>query len=1765
MKKLNTRLLSAILAVVLFLSCCPVVSLASGGFMIAYEGKKVTEITVDKHEKITVTAERVPEGTLQWQIKIPGTNQWVDIQGQTGSELGLSYAVVGSLLEGNSALVRCAAISGGKEAAHTAQLQVTITEKVQEQPVVQIPILPVVTQPVEEPTEAPTEAPTEVPTEEPTEEPTETPTETPTEAPTEAPTEEPTEAATEAPTEEPTEAPTEAATEAPTETPTEVVVEVPTEAPAEVPTETPTEVVVAEPTEAPAEVVEEVPTEAPAEVVEEVPTEAPAEVVVEVPTEAPAEVVVEVPTEAPAEAVVEEPTEAPAEITVEEVPAEEVTETEAPAETKPVQAAQTSVSTKKKTAAKAQTKSNEGLNLVSITIQYIYLESDGTPAEGFNWPDYVANSQSGEPYHTTVYLKSIPGFEAVLAEDYDGVSMSDDGKTVVFSLDSVTESKVYTVCYREIPVPYHVRRFLQNVTNDLYTENFDFADEVFEGYPGQQPDTSRVYKEDVYRGFTPLFYQPDSIAADGSTVFEIYYDRNYYLINFDLNGGYGVNPIYARYGTNISVSTPTRPGYIFAGWKLIQEGNTAIAASPVITKLTGSVPLVNRTYQAQWETAKAGYSVEYWLVDDQDTADTSDDTRRFLGSRREQADSGTIVSGTHDLEAKNGWFCVGDDGSHEHDEEHCRVNTTNLRYMIPAGADENVMVAGDGSTAVNVYYRYKEYELIFYYARTQGGTDSNGDGVKDTGFTSVQTMGGSSYYFGTLGSNTADDATLLKNVGDWGAVTALPGLKRNQNAYKKGALAVDNGWDYHYISFKARYGDDISNLWPCDVIEPATRVSVSGQSWNNTSAVVSAWNGEYRVKYTRDEPDGNQTIKGLYQRLDEMLLIDTSAGWADESQVSFLCFWENGANVGWSVPELYVYNIWLPCLENDPNNAPTISADSDQKKETKQLYTNVDGDWKYIWYYLDRSYQTCDNSTISEQTEPGLTGYKYRETEWGAIFISRASKSDTTYTGDGGGKYYSGSQDVQSNGWWVKQVLTPTLQTDGRYLLTSADYDAGKYGDDVNPGVYREAYFRDFYYDSVSPRLFYKNHGENMGSGLGAEVPYGTKLTKYGNYFTPETMQNNFYPKNLEPNAYVFDGWYTSDSFQPEARMNWNTTMPDGNITVYAYWKPKNYDVRFYLDYEAYQQRSITGSGATDDPQTPEGSEVWYFKEDVSHGQIMDNLDYSKVTPSKDDYVFVRWVYEDEAGNKHSFEPTQMPVRQNLDLYAEWRSSEVSSYLVRYVKGEEVDGKVVPVTDAAGNQIELATPSTGHAVVSTTKTVQALTKNKLDKLTEAEKDQAWFPHTGSHSILMKPNSDDNVFTFMYVTKTEAKYTVHYRDEETGQEVAPSQEFTTKNAEETIWFRYVEGYVPDTLYKRLVLSANDDDNVLIFYYTKGATNEALYQVTHLLQTTDGTGYEVYRTDSHTALVGEGVIGEPLTIPGAEFDWVKSGAVKVDGKYVVQGIVKSGEDNDENQALELVLYYNRSTVDYTVRYVNQNDPNDRNMPVTETYSGRVGETVSAQWKEIPGYNLISAQTQTLKLSTSTNQNVITFFYEKEDVHVRYIAKCTEEGLTGFGVLDRSEDSGVQIYGATAMPYSGSYFVGWFSDEECQNLVQTAAKLQPELAAGVYEATYYALFKPYRLTIAQNGAIRSTDSAIYEVLRGTTVVARVMLTGNDSVTLLQIPAGTYTVRENTRNWTWTYGEPTVDHTGGVVTVERDNTETVTFTYGSPFACWLFGENKR
>ena len=120
--KLNKRILSAVLAFVLFVSNFPVVGFASSGFSITYEGSGAAHVQINTREKVAVTAENLPaDCSYQWQILVPGTDFWVDIQGACESSLYLTYALLGSLLDSaNVANVRCAAMSAGQAVEYTA-------------------------------------------------------------------------------------------------------------------------------------------------------------------------------------------------------------------------------------------------------------------------------------------------------------------------------------------------------------------------------------------------------------------------------------------------------------------------------------------------------------------------------------------------------------------------------------------------------------------------------------------------------------------------------------------------------------------------------------------------------------------------------------------------------------------------------------------------------------------------------------------------------------------------------------------------------------------------------------------------------------------------------------------------------------------------------------------------------------------------------------------------------------------------------------------------------------------------------------------------------------------------------------------------------------------------------------------------------------------------------------------------------------------------------------------------------------------------------------------------------------------------------------------------------------------------------------------------------------------------------------------------------------------------------------------------------------
>lgn len=232
----------------------------------------------------------------------------------------------------------------------------------------------------------------------------------------------------------------------------------------------------------------------------------------------------------------------------------------------------------------------------------------------------------------------------------------------------------YTVTYKPAEVEFTVKHYKQNVDDDNYT----LADtETKKGYtesPVGDGLAKNTKTDTNYSGFYSLLYDTTTqIAADGSTVVEIYYDRYYYLMNFDLDGGYGVEPIYARYGAPINVGTPTKPGYSFDKWE---------------PTLPATMPAENTTHKATWNAGTTSYTVVYWYEN------ANDNGYSYVADQKVNAQPGISVS-SDDYKDAN---------FNNKDAKHFTYNENKA---------ETVTVAGDGSTILNVYFTRNTYTLTF--------------------------------------------------------------------------------------------------------------------------------------------------------------------------------------------------------------------------------------------------------------------------------------------------------------------------------------------------------------------------------------------------------------------------------------------------------------------------------------------------------------------------------------------------------------------------------------------------------------------------------------------------------------------------------------------------------------------------------------------------------------------------------------------------------------------------------------------------------------------------------------------------------------------------------------------------------------------------------------------------------------------------------------------------------------------------------------------
>ena len=148
---------------------------------------------------------------------------------------------------------------------------------------------------------------------------------------------------------------------------------------------------------------------------------------------------------------------------------------------------------------------------------------------------------------------------------------------------------------------YTVHHYQQNVTGSEYT----LVSGDTEAKTGTTDATTAAAAKS-YTGFTAKGITQKTIVPDGSTVVDVYYDRNIITLTINLDGGSTTTALNdgvlsGRYGAPVSLVAPTKSGWHFTGW------NTSGGTLPTTFTEPG-------TYKALW--TGAGVSVTVAPVSD---------------------------------------------------------------------------------------------------------------------------------------------------------------------------------------------------------------------------------------------------------------------------------------------------------------------------------------------------------------------------------------------------------------------------------------------------------------------------------------------------------------------------------------------------------------------------------------------------------------------------------------------------------------------------------------------------------------------------------------------------------------------------------------------------------------------------------------------------------------------------------------------------------------------------------------------------------------------------------------------------------------------------------------------------------------------------------------------------------------------------------------------------------------------------------------------
>lgn len=599
--------------------------------------------------------------------------------------------------------------------------------------------------------------------------------------------------------------------------------------------------------------------------------------------------------------------------------------------------------------------------------------------------------------------------------------------------------------------------------------------------------------------------------------------------------------------------------------------------------------------------------------------------------------------------------------------------------------------------------------------------------------------------------------------------------------------------------------------------------------------------------------------------------------------------------------------------------------------------------------------------------------------------------------------------------------------------------------------------------------LYYTRNQYNISYNLNAvdaaNKPNDQVVKFEGTFNKPSTVPTR--------EGYRFTGWYYDTSGQSKVNFG-QDKMPAHNITIYAGWEIKKYNITFDLNY--------------DGAPNPHIAEVEY-----------KNKVGQPASPEREGYDFLGWYTENIDGEKYDF---GTPVTDAFALYAHWSPKLYTSYTVKYLDAETREelspsvtkdhirvGKKVSewavdiegfVPDEAMKQIDLA--QTGNEIIFlyskpspreyTVIAVFRETGEELYKDTDSTMSAAVMvsaPDLQSKGYVLEAGQDENMYVSLSKNPVENVFTFYYEKQKITYNVKYyvggiyQPDLTETNtvvdgtAVSNVSDNCPKGYHLDKIVPEIPVIISSSNRLIEVYYVENAAitinyeartggsvskaSETLAPVTGIAEGSTATASAGYHFVNWTDKAGKVVNTEPAFKPE-----------KVEGLNV-EATYYANFEQDE---------------DITITYVAEDG--GKVTSNGETLAPATGVAEGSEAVANPGYHFVS-WTNEAKEVVSTDVkftpgkvngvNVAATYYanfeEDKNITINYIAR--DGGSVDLDSESLAPATGVAT-GSTATASDGYYFVNWTNGSD--EVVGTDELFVPEKVGRVnVAATYYANF--------------------------------------------------------------------------------------------------------